>query len=419
MRRLKAAALAFVAACASAGAPPGGPEDHSPPQILAISPDSGATNVNIKQVQFTFDEVVSDRPAGVAGNLDQIFLISPRNGAAQVSWRRSKITVKPRNGFRPNTAYRVTLLPGLVDLRGNIRREATTILFSTGPTFPPFSIRGQVFDWAAQRIANGAYIEAISLKDTSLVYLTATDTAGIFDVGPLDPGKYLVRALMDQNSNRVVDRNEKWDTTTVDVTTFRPNIELDAIERDSVPPSIDNVTLIDSVSLRVTFDKPIDPALPLQPALIRLQRADSSQVEVTRVEWQAAFERSRAARDSARRADSLRTRVDTTRPQPPPAAAPALPLGTRPPPPPPKPKSPPPERGIVITVSPTTPLHPSTTYKVTALGFRNLVGNSTTVSRTFTTAKPPPPPPPRDTTTRRPPPDSTRRPPPRGLNENR
>ena len=47
-----------------------------------------------------------------------------------------------------------------------------------------------------------AYIEAISRADTTIVYFAATDTSGQFDAGPLPQGEYLVRALIDQNSNR-------------------------------------------------------------------------------------------------------------------------------------------------------------------------------------------------------------------------
>lgn len=422
MRRLAAGVLALLAACASAGAPPGGPEDHSPPQIIAISPDSGATNVDVKSVQFSFDEVVSDRPAGASAKLDGIFLISPRNGAAQVSWRRDKITVRPRNGFRPNTAYRVTLLPGLADLRGNIRRETNTIVFSTGPTFPPFAIRGTVFDWAAQRPANGAYVEAIFQRDTSLVYITASDSAGLYDLGPLGPGTYLVRALIDQNANRVVDRGEKWDTATVVVADHTPNRELDVIERDSMPATIDAVTMLDSVTVRVMFDKPLDPKQSLQVSEFKLQRADSSRLEITSVQWQSVFERAKAAADSLHRIDSLRAkaradslRVDSARARgdtsvklPPAAAAPAAPPAPpRGPPAAAKPQSPPPDRGVVLTLSPTTPMHPSSSYRLQVIGIRNLVGHPDSVSRAFNTPAPPPPP----DTTKRTPADTTRRPP--------
>ncbi|HEY9225476.1 MAG TPA: Ig-like domain-containing protein, partial [Gemmatimonadaceae bacterium] len=318
MRRLVLAAFAVVGACASAGAPPGGPEDHAPPIIVSASPDSGQTNAKVKSVEFRFNEVINDRVAAGSAGLGQYFLISPRNGATLADWHRSRITVRPQRGFRENTAYRVTVLPGLSDLRGNIRRETKSILFSTGGGFPPLGIPGRVFDWGAQRPAPNAYVEAAMKSDTSVVYLAIADTSGQFEIGPLPPGLYTVRAVIDQNSNRVPDRNEKWDSLTVNVVDTRRLIELDAIERDTVPANIDAVVPIDSVSIRVSFDKYLDPALTLQPALVRMQRADSTQLEVERVEWGAPFTRAKQARDSARRADSLAAIR-------PPAAAPGQP----------------------------------------------------------------------------------------------
>jgi uncharacterized protein (DUF2141 family) len=380
-------AAAAAAACASAGPPPGGPEDHAPPEIVATSPDSGQVNVRVKEVQFRFDEVVSDRPTGAA-SLDRMFLVSPRNGEPRVGWHRSRISIRPDHGFRDSTAYRITMLPGIADLRGNVRRDGATLVFSTGPTFPTLGILGTVFDWNAQAIAKGAYVEAIAQRDTTVVYLAATDSTGQFDLGPLPAGSYTVRALIDQNSNRIFDRNEKWDSVSVTVTTTRPSVELDVIERDTVPPAFADVAVEDSVSIRISFDKPLDPTIPLQPALVSLRRADSSDITVTRVEWGMAHARSRAAADSARRADSLRA---AGRGNPPPAVAqPPIPGGARQPPPPRKPRSPAPERVIVATVSPSTPVLPGQTIRVTTRGLRNLIGKSSELTRSITVPRPVP-----------------------------
>ena len=384
MRRLILLLAAGAAACASAGPPPGGPEDHSPPQVVATTPDSGQVNARVKDVQFQFDEVVSDRPTGAA-SLDRMFLISPRNGEPRVGWHRSRISIRPERGFRDSTAYRITMLPGIADLRGNVRKDGATLVFSTGPTFPTLGIVGTVFDWAAQSIAKGVYVEAIAKRDTTIVYLTVTDSSGTFDLGPLPAGDYTVRALIDQNSNRVFDRNEKWDSASVTVTTTRPSIELDVIERDTVPPAFTDVAVEDSVTLTISFDKPLDPAIPLQPALIALRRADSSEIAVTRVEWGTAHARARAAADSARRADSLRA---AGRANPPPAAVPPTPSGLRAPPPPRKPKSLAPERTIVATVSPSTPMLPGQTIRVTTRGIRNLLGKSSELTRSVTIPRP-------------------------------
>jgi len=402
VRRL--VALLLLGGCASAGAPPGGPERKTPPEIVAVTPDSGATNVKAKSVEIQFDAVVSDRPSGSgAAMLDQLFLISPRTGAPEVSWHRSRISVKPRGGFRPNTAYRITILPGIVDLRGNVRKEARTLLFSTGATFPQFNIPGRVFDWAGQRPIGGAYVEAIPRSDTTIAYLAASDTSGQFELGPLPAGDYLVRGLIDQNSNHKIDRNEKWDSLSVSVAGTSPLIELDAIERDSTPARIDNVSRVDSLTLRVSFDKPLDPRIPLQPALVHLVRADSTPLEVASVQWQSAFDKEQAARQQAA-ADSARRAADTSRAAARPVTPPAPTPGARTPPPPPKPKLPPPDKGVIVKVSPTTLVTPGN-YVITFKGMRNLVGNSGDARRIFEVSRPTA----ADSSRARP--DSTRRPP--------
>jgi hypothetical protein len=206
----------------------------------------------------------------------------------------------------------------------------------------------------------------------------------------------------------MLDRNEKWDTVSVAVITSRPFIELDAIERDTIPPALESITVLDSVTLRVTFDKPLDPLIPLQPALVRMQHADSSAIEVTRVQWQSQYDRQKAVLDSARKADSIKAlpppaKTDTGAPPPPVPTPPPTPAPTRPAPPPPKPRLPPPDRGIVITIAPPAAFTPTQTYRVTVLGMRNLVGKSHEASRSFTVPKPPPPKIVTDTTKKTPP----------------
>ena len=130
-------ALAFGSAvgCAQQGAPPGGPPDKQPPVLVRVTPDTGAVNTTPPRVVFRFDEVVSERPQG-APSLRELFLISPRDGEPDVDWRREAITVRPRRGWKKNAVYTVTMLPGLVDLRGNVRREGGTATYSKWPPIP-------------------------------------------------------------------------------------------------------------------------------------------------------------------------------------------------------------------------------------------------------------------------------------------
>jgi Bacterial Ig-like domain len=409
VRRLTAVVAAWcLVACASAGAPPGGPEDHTPPVIVSIKPESGTVNVRPKQIDFQFDEVVAQQALG-ATDLSKLFLISPMDGEPDISWHRSRITVKPRKPFRANTAYVVTMLAGLGDLRGNIRKEGASVIFATGPTVPRFGITGVIFDWPAQHVVPNALVEALPKTDTSIAFVALSDSTGHFEIGPLDTGTYIVRGLIDQNSNRKIDRNEKWDSVTTPVTTVRPTVELDAIERDSAPPLLTNITVEDTVTLRLAFDKYIDPAMPLQPALVQLRAADSSRIEVVRVQWAAAFDASKRAADSARKADSTRRADSLARAAgrgaaPPPAVAsprPQLPVGVpgaRPAPPPAKPRAPVPDKAVIVTLAPPARLLTGQSYRVTTRGFRNLVGHATEQTRPFQV--PIPKPPPRDTTKR-------------------
>jgi hypothetical protein len=383
------ALVALLAACASNAPPPGGPEDKTPPRLVKVTPDTNAVNVHDKAVTFQFDETINDRGAG-AQEVSNYFLVSPSDGAPRVSWHRSRIDVSPRHGFRPNTAYTVTLLPGLSDLRNNIMKNGASVVFSTGPTIPTQRINGIAFDWIAERPAAKAYVEALS--PDSIVYLAQADSNGRFSIGPLGPGSYLVRAIIDANGNRALDRNELYDTLRVTVPQAAP-VELLAAQRDTLPPLM-SVTSADSVTLKVSFDRPLDPAQPLGVSAFRLVAADSTPIPITdvltpRQERQRDSVVNKVRADSARRSDSL-----AGKPLPPvfapvtPRAVPAT--GAKAPPaPPPVPSLPPPYTTLTLKLG--RPLAPNAVYRLSVTGARALGGKVQSSQRSFNTPKPPPP----------------------------
>ncbi len=378
----------LVAGCASVARPPGGPERHTPPEIISISVDTNATGVTAGKIDVGFDEVVAEHPTGVGSTLqggptlENVVLVSPRTSPIKVSWHRDHITIEPKGGFKPNTTYRLTLLPGITDIRGNVRREATTLVFSTGPTIQPFSILGQVFDWQASAPASLATVEAIANAGTkdSLTYIGIADSGGRFDVGPLGQGKYLMRGFIDADNNQMIGPLEKWDTVTVEVADHRPVVELLAIQRDTAPIGIQHVDVVDSngTRLRVTLDKPFDPRTQLLLASVTLERADSSEVPIARV-----MTDSQATTELAR-PDTNKSRDTTKRPVP----APGLqaPPSTRPPAP--RPSLPPPQLAIVVQLAPGAAVKPESTYAITIRGIPNLIGKVRPASYEFRVPKP-------------------------------
>jgi len=386
-RRLIAASI-LVAACASAGPPPGGPEDHAPPRLVRVTPDTNAVNVRERNAAFYFDEQINDRGSGEA-DLTNFFLVSPSDGTPRVSWHRSRIEVRPRHGFRGNTAYTITLLPGLSDLRGNRMKSGAALTFSTGTSIPTLRIKGYAFDWVAERPSPDALIEAVTTD--SIVYLAQADSLGAFTVGPLPPGTYLMRGTIDQNRNRTQDRTEPWDTVRVAVP-LTGQLQLLMAPRDTLQARMQGVSVTDSVTLAVTFDRLLDPTQSFPTSSWKLAGIDSVGIPIaaTRTpheEKERQTTLQRQAADSARRADSLARRADSLarRALPPlPRAQPADTSANR------APSKPGPFTTLNIILA--KPLTPSTTYKLSVTNVRALSGRVTGSERQFTTPKPPPPP---------------------------
>jgi hypothetical protein len=364
---------------------------------MRISPDTNALNARPRSIELRFDEIVNERPSQGNGELSNLFLLSPRRGRVDVRWHRSRLEIRPRRGWVPNTTYTLTQLRGISDLRGNVDTSEHRYEFTTGPTRPAAMIAGQIFDWVGARIAPRAYIEAIQLPD-SLVYSEFADSLGRFAIRHLAPGRYLLRGVLDENKNRVLDRRELFDSATVTVGDSIRR-ELLAFIHDSVGPGISTVDLRDSLTLRTTFDRPLQPGVPVQLSQFSLKAADSTVIAIASVLVGSAFEKqeqdsakAKAARDSVRQAeiaDSTRRANPQAapRPVPPPPAPPRRPPATpaRDTTPPPKPSRPIPETYVVIRL--TKPLAPLSSYRLHADAVRNLLGVVRSSDRVFTTPR--------------------------------
>ncbi len=377
MRRLITAVA--LLACASQGDPPGGPPDAAAPVLIGIVPESGAVNVRPERVEFRFDEVVSERPSG-ATSLEQMVLISPSDGLPRVDWRRRSIAVRPRRDWRANAVYTVTLLPGISDLRGNVMRTGASVIFSTGAAIPDTRIAGILYDWVAGSAARLGAVEAIALPD-SIVYVARTDSAGRFALAHLPPGSYVLRAWLDANNNRDLDPREAYDSASV-VLRDTASLTLFAFVHDTLPPRINTVQVVDSMTLRVELNQPLDPEQPLDTTRFRLTASDSSALALRAVFTADSFDRAQA--------DSI-ARADTTR-RAPPRQAPAAPRDSVV-----LPRPVPVSRFVVVTA---LPLQPEASYRLIAVEARNLMGRAGTSARVFTTPRrapadttPPAPPP--------------------------
>jgi hypothetical protein len=422
--------------CARIEPPPGGPPDTSPPQLLSTRPDSFAQVPNFKgDVEFHFDEVVSEggspNQGTGSGDLEKLIILSPTTRVPHVSWRRDRIAVRPAEGWRPNLVYRVELLPGVTDLRRNQSKRGAVLTFTTGAPLPATTIDGTVVDWTTSRPVPTALVEALHLGD-SLPYRGQADSTGHFALGPLPAGDYLVRGVIDQNRNNLVDPREAFDTVRLAKGKTAAG-ELWAFVHDTTPPRIQEVTATDSTGATVTLSQPLDPRQRLRPEAVTVRALpDSTPVRVTALRTKS--EDDSLAHPSMPVPDSLRDTTRKARPggrEAPPAEAPpprgrglegqarAQPAALT--------SRPPLTDKVVVRVE--RPWTPGGRYEVDIKGVRNVTGVAGDVRGGFTAPKATPPdttrlkggkPAVTDTTKRpaagakpKPPADSTGRPPPK------
>jgi len=323
-----------------------------------------------------FDEVISEHPAN-ASSLADLVLISPRSGAPRVDWHRSSISIRPSKGWKANTAYTVTLLPGVADLRGNVMKTQTVVTFSTGASIPGTTLSGTIFDWLTGIPSNSGLIEAHTPNDTLTVYLAASDSIGHYSMRGLPPAQYVVRGIIDGNRNRALDPSEAYDTTAVYLKDSL-NLELLAFAHDSTGPKLGNVRASDSVTMHATFETPLDPRVPLVASEFRLTGPDSVGIAIASVK---AFNP-----DTAVRTPAAPVAPQSAIPIPPPRTARA----TRATMVLPKPTRPLLVREIVLVAA--TPLRPGVTYKLTALSATGPTGKKLSSDRSFELPKPVPKP---------------------------
>lgn len=367
------AGLMVLAGCARIEPPPGGPPDTAPPRLESTSPEPMAALPGFDgEVEFRFSEVISEGSVASQGtgmgDLERLVVLSPTTRVPEVRWRRNRITVRPREGWQPNTVYRVELLAGITDLRNNRSTEGGTVItFTTGGTVPTDTLRGRVWDWTTGHPAVGALIEAALLPDT-LIYRFVADSNGTFALSPLPSGTYLVTAALDPERDRRRTGREAFDSTRI--TTGRADsLELWMFPHDSTGPRLAEITSTDSLSIRLRFSQLLDPYQALDSVSVTLHALpDSTSVPTGPLLREAVFDSlyripPRAAPDSlapdtAAASDSIGARADSGLKGP---GAPAL-LPSRP------------TLSDRLMVRATTPLVPERSYAVVVRGIRNASG---------------------------------------------
>lgn len=319
-------ALALLnGACARPMAPPGGETDELAPEVVSITPAPMATvPPGNHPVVIEFDERISER------EIEDAIYVSPATGSADIGKGRRDLEVRIAGGWQPNRVYRVVVRPTVRDLFGNAIARPIEVVFSTGAEFPSGALAGVVYDRVTAQPVRDARVEARP-ADGGAYHLALTDTAGIFRMPLVPPGVYVLRAYADQNRDRRRDEYELGDSVMVELgadTLLRP---LAIMRSDTSAANLTRVQVVDSVTLRLSFDDYMDVSAPQASARVTvLSLPDSTPLPLAGVWYPHALTAERARQDSIR-ADSLagaEAAADSAAPARPPIARPAAPVDT-------------------------------------------------------------------------------------------
>ncbi|TFG66599.1 MAG: hypothetical protein E4H28_01430 [Gemmatimonadales bacterium] len=242
-------------ACAKQELPPGTLPDRLPPQVVETHPSYAETVPGFDgDAWIRFDEPLMD-----PRSIERSLLSSPA-GSYQVIPGRTRIRIHAKGGWQDGIVYYFALPSGIADLLRNRTVAPVELLFSTGADVSPTLVHGRVYDRVTSRGNRGARL--LFLSPDSVPYTAVSDTGGVFRLPGLPYGDYRAIGFLDQNRDFKYD--EKFEPG--DVVPFRltdelttASVDLWMIPADSTPPVLGSAEVLDSLTVRLTFDDPLDP----------------------------------------------------------------------------------------------------------------------------------------------------------------
>ena len=324
--------LFATTSCANQGAPPGGPRDRTGPQVVQTSPDTFAVVAAFDdEIRIDFDERISER--GSQGTLDGAVVISPESGEVRVRHSGNALRVTMAGGFQPDEVYRVTVQPVVQDLFRNTMPDAFEFIFSTGPEMTPNVLAGSVVDRITGEPVESAQMtarderfggaeeaegpEAPEAPEGPVIptHLATTDERGVYAFRYLPAGGYMITAFVDQNRDR---RHNDLEPVGTGREALSPAdtvfLDFSLLTPDTTSATVENVEVVDSVTLAVEFDDFLDPAFELTGVSALLGPDSLPGLEVLTVLHEREYPvRQDAIQDSIYVADSIQFEEDGRR----------------------------------------------------------------------------------------------------------
>lgn len=178
--------------CASIKAPPGGPVDETPPEILSVVPPSGTVNLMERAITIEFSEYMDE--ASFKNNIT----VFPRfEEPLKHKFKGSKIVLKLPARLDSNKTYIIQLNRNIKDEHSVPLSQSKQLAYSISDKINRGVIRGKVYG------KNQAVVHLWKIKDSSKDslfasipdYLTDVDNNGNYSFEYLAAGQYKILAV--------------------------------------------------------------------------------------------------------------------------------------------------------------------------------------------------------------------------------
>jgi uncharacterized protein (DUF2141 family) len=196
-------ALGLVCSCAQVKPITGGEKDSTPPTLVNAAPANGSVNFNAEAIHLEFDERIQlDRVR------DRLLVSPPLDEPPTVRIVGSRaVDIRLNAPLKPNATYTFNLGECVKDLAEGNTAPGLNYVFSTGPTLDSLAVTGVVVNAFSGAPEKDMFVMLYNAADTNSfrrsrpAYMTKCDALGLFGIGHLPAGRYLVYALRDKNSN--------------------------------------------------------------------------------------------------------------------------------------------------------------------------------------------------------------------------
>lgn len=201
----------LLCGCAQIVAPTGGKKDSTPPELIGVNPDNKTTNFNKTKITLTFNENIQVTKAE-----EQIIISPPVDRKPDIIAQGKQLTVKFYEALQPNTTYTINFGNAVGDNTENNTIANLSYVFSTGNLIDSNTIKGSVYNAFTNKPESGVTVglyEVDGFTDSTIIkqkpiYLSKTNTAGLFELSNLPHQSYKLVAFNDVNQNLRYDRQE-------------------------------------------------------------------------------------------------------------------------------------------------------------------------------------------------------------------